>query len=301
MSTCRVLAPEPGPETLKERRWGGHRLARLRGRADLAGRPIGESWEFSTLPGSQSRTAGADLRASLGRPLPFLAKLIETRLPLSVQVHPDDDPVTGRPGKEEAWVVLEADPGAHVLVGLRPGIDRARLEALTRAADADPARGPELLAALVEIPVVPGTCVLLRAGTVHAIGGGILLAEIQQPTDCTHRLFDHGSGRELHVDQALATTVVDAAAQVWRPGEPVRELGGKHVRLSACPAGRHAFDASGVDRLVVAVAGGARLVGDAPSTLTAGDLRLCTGGPFELDVEAGGLAVVAWVDPQRTA
>ncbi|MEM6996038.1 MAG: hypothetical protein AAF721_36360, partial [Myxococcota bacterium] len=104
-----LIRPEPGPTTLKVTRWAGTRLAALRGAEDVAG-AIGESWEFSTLPGSVSRACGEPLDTLLGAPLPWLAKLIDTAAPLSIQVHPTDDVVSGAPGKEEAWIILEAEP-----------------------------------------------------------------------------------------------------------------------------------------------------------------------------------------------
>lgn len=287
-----MLRPQAGPHTLKGRRWGGERLARLRGAAghDAApdADPIGESWEFSTLPGSESRADDRPLSEVLGHSLPFLAKLIDTRSALSIQVHPDDDPAAGTPGKEEAWIILDADEGAHVLAGTREGIDHATLEARTRAAVADPDRGPELIDSLDKIDLHRGTIVLVPARTVHAIGGGVLLAEIQQPSDCTYRLFDYGSGRDIHPDQALAAASVEARPVVWRDGEAPATLAGKHLDLRPCPAGTHEFDATADEHLVVVVHGTAT-VGE--ETLAPGDLCLCADGPFTLQVDRG-LAVV---------
>lgn len=292
----RILRAEPGPATLKETRWGGERLARLRGGPGDLGRAIGESWEFSTLAGSESRALGQPLSAVLGRPLPFLAKLIDTRRALSIQVHPDDDPATGTAGKEEAWIVLDADAGAHVLAGTREGVSADDLARLARAAvaDPDPARepAPALERALARVEVAAGTVILVPAGTVHAIGGGILLAEIQQPSDCTYRLFDYGSGRELHVDAALGAARVGARPRVWRPGDAAQPLRGRHLDLVPCAAGHHTFDAAEVDALVVAVAGTSELIGAERHVLAPGDLRLCAGGAVDLVVGAHGLCVI---------
>jgi mannose-6-phosphate isomerase len=202
--TSPFLLAESGPATLKPTRWGGTRLATLRGgaaRHDAHGLAIGESWEFSTLPGQESRAGGLPLGELLDSPLPFLAKLIDTALPLSVQVHPGDD--ADRPGKEEAWIVLAADPGACVWVGLAAGCEPAEFYRAVTA-------GAPLLDLLQAIPVVPGSVILVPARTVHAIGGGILLAEIQQPRDCTYRFHDHGSERPIQPEQALATVDLDA-------------------------------------------------------------------------------------------
>ena len=183
-------------------------VAALRDHPDPHAR-IGESWEFSTLPGSESRVGDRPLAAALGRPLPFLAKLIDTALPLSVQVHPGDDPTTGAPGKEEAWVVLAADPDARVWAGLAPTCSPAEFRRAVAA-------GEPLLHLLRTIPVVAGSVLLIPARTVHAIGGGILLAEIQQPSDCTFRFHDHGSERPIQPREALAAVDLDQQAFVPR-------------------------------------------------------------------------------------
>lgn len=287
--TSRVLAAQAGPNTLKERRWGGHRLAKLRGGSELVGVTIGESWEFSTLPGSESYADGRALTDVLGRPLGFLAKLIDTSTALSIQVHPDDDPEQGVVGKEEAWVVLDADENAHVLAGVRSGIDEAELEQRTRAAVADPSRGDALADALDRIAVRAGTVILVPARTVHAIGGGILLAEIQQPADCTYRLFDYGSGREIHPDQALASLSVDARPTVWKPGDAPTTLSGKRLDLQIVDRELD-VDASRVDHLVVPVSGTTQVQGNETEDLAPGQLRLCAGGEFRLSTD--GLAVV---------
>ncbi len=295
MSVPQVLAPEPGPETLKERRWGGHRLAAVRGGPELAGQPIGESWEFSTLAGSESRALGRGLAEVLGGPLPFLAKLLDTALPLSIQVHPDDEPSRGITGKEEAWIVLDAEPEARVLAGLADGIDRAHFEAASRAAVADPDRGDALIDCLRPVPAEPGMVILVPARTPHAIGPGILLAEIQQPIDCTYRIFDYGSGRELHTDLALATVVPEAQPRTWRPGEPPTSLEGKHLHLQPLPPGTHALEAR-QPHLVVTVRGPVRLhAGPLSVELEPHDLRLITRDEYRLEVGDGGLAVAGWI------
>ncbi len=288
-----ILAPEPGPGTLKDVRWGGSRLARLRG-AD-PGRTIGESWEFSTLPGSESRARGETLGALLGRPLPFLAKLIDTALPLSVQVHPADDPRSGRVGKEEAWVVLDADPGSRVLCGLADGVDAATLARRVRAALApgDEAAAGALLGSLRQVPVRRGSVVLVPAGTLHAIGDGVLLAEIQQPADCTYRLYDHGSGRELHVDQALAAVDPASRPRVWQPGEPPARLRGSHLELCILGPGNHTLAAGASERLLIPVEGPVTIrCGAREAQVGPAELRLCLGDPLEIGVAPGGLAVV---------
>ncbi len=133
-------------------------------------------------------------------------KFLDARDWLSVQVHPDDESVRtlwpGEGGKTEAWFVLDAAPTGKVYAGLNPGVDEARLRAaLHEGAAAD---------CLHSFLPRPGDCMFLPAGTVHAVGGGVLMAEVQQTSDATFRLFDwdrrdaQGRSRTLHIEEALA-------------------------------------------------------------------------------------------------
>lgn len=288
-----LLAPSPGPGTLKTRRWGGTRLARLHSAPASIERPIGESWEFSTLPGSESRCAGMALSEVLQRQLPFLAKLIDTALPLSIQVHPDDDAPRGVLGKEEAWVILDAEPTSELLVGLRPNVSGGEIEAAIRTAATDP-NGHLLLQSLMHrIPARRGTVVIIPAGMIHSIGAGILLAEIQQPTDCTFRLHDYGSGRELQVQDGLAALVPSAQPLLRLPGETPAQLRGKHLTLDIFGPGTHRCTRA-ADQLLVALetACSVRVDGELHS-IPPNSLRLVLGGhEIIADVPAGGTIVV---------
>lgn len=291
-----LVRPEPGPGTLKITRWGGRRLAALRGGPELRDQPVGESWEFSTLAGSESCAGGRPLRELLGGPLPFLAKLIDTALPLSIQVHPGDRPDPAAPhitlpGKEEAWVVLAADPGARLQVGLRPGLTPGQLAAAARA-------GAPLLTCLQDHLAEPGLVVLVPAGTVHAIGGGLLLAEIQQPADCTYRLYDYDSGRPLHLEQALAAADLRASPRLWRPRDAPTRLRGEHVELDIFTAGAHRLAPNDAPALLIGASGHTHVrLGDERDLLAPGDLLLARAGALALDVPAGGLVVVGRVHP----
>ncbi len=285
--TSFFLSAEPGPATLKPTRWGGTRLAAMRG-ASAQDLPIGESWEFSTLPGHESRAAGRPLAEVLGAPLPFLAKLIDTALPLSVQVHPGDD--DAGPGKEEAWIVLAADPGACVWAGLAADREPAEFHRAVAA-------GTPLLDLLQAIPVVPGSVILVPARTVHAIGGGILLAEIQQPRDCTYRFHDHGSGRPLQPEQALATVDLESQPQLWRPGQPLgqqpRVLRGAHLELEVLGAGAHRRNNPASPTLLIPVHGRVdACTRDERRTLEPGALTLALHGPWWLELAPGALCVL---------
>ncbi len=132
------------------------------------------------------------------RPLPLLVKFIFTTERLSVQVHPDDAYAAAHersPGKTEMWHVLRAEPGATIAAGFRETISRER----TREA----ALSGEIENILAWLPVAAGDTILVPAGTVHAIGAGLAVCEIQQNSDVTYRLYDYGRPRELHLDRAL--------------------------------------------------------------------------------------------------
>src|SRR5215472_16115146 len=167
--------PEPVRLTpsLRERVWGRTSLAPWFPDAE---RPMGEAWYLSECD------------------LLLLVKLIFTSERLSVQVHPDDGE-DGPRGKTEMWHILDAEPGATIALGFREPITRERLWELTRTGEVEEF--------LNWFPVKPGETYFTPAHTVHAIGAGIVLCEIQQNTDVTYRLWDYGRPRERHVDQAL--------------------------------------------------------------------------------------------------
>lgn len=209
--------------------WGGRRLETLLGKHIPADQPCAESWEVVDRGPDQSVVlygplAGTSLHellrsdgpALLGRHapqarFPLLVKFLDAQQPLSLQVHPDDlrAAMLEPPdlGKTEAWVVLAAEPGSHLYAGLRRGFDRAALERELH-------RGTCQLC-IERLEPRPGDCIFLPAGVVHALGPGLLVAEIQQSSDTTYRLFDwdrlgpDGRPRELHVDQALAAIDYD--------------------------------------------------------------------------------------------
>ncbi len=208
--------------SLHETIWGGQNLARYAGKALPPGAKVGESWETEIgnqiiNPPYAGRSLG-DLVAELGELLlgsqtlaifgprfPLLAKFIDAQDKLSVQVHPSDEYAQqhegGKLGKTEAWYILHADPGAAIIHGLRRAVTRGEV----RRAIAE-----VTLESLVhEQPVQAGDVIFVPAGTVHAIGAGILLYELQEYSDVTYRLYDYGrlgadgKPRELHVDKAL--------------------------------------------------------------------------------------------------
>jgi mannose-6-phosphate isomerase len=157
---------------------------------DGSGDPVGELW-FQRADREPSGCA-------------LLLKLLFTSEPLSIQVHPNDEFARsiGLPnGKTEAWYILSAAPGARVALGLKQKLSPQALRASIRDGS---------IAGLAQWrPVVTGDVIFVPAGTIHAIGAGIVLAEIQQRSDTTFRLFDYGRNRELHEDSAVAAS--DAA------------------------------------------------------------------------------------------
>lgn len=252
--------PRPCPFRLRpilfEKVWGGRRLERF-GRALPPGARIGESWELADLPatspsgagGGSARTliadgplAGRSLReaiAAWGRALlgdadptpagdfPLLIKLLDARENLSVQVHPSPAYARAHPDaaiKTECWCVLAAEPGSRIYRGVRAGVTREAFAA--RVADGS------VVAALGAVPAVPGECHVLPSGTVHALGAGVLVAEVQTPGDTTFRLYDWGrTGRAMHVAEAMASLDLAPAPGPTR----FKDRPGAVVRLAETP------------------------------------------------------------------
>ncbi len=203
--------------------WGGRRLETALGKPLGSGNHWAESWEICDHGSDQSvvefgplaGTPLAQLTARYGAELlgrhnpqprfPLLVKFLDANELLSVQVHPDDARAAKLTppdlGKTEVWVVLESEPDSVVYAGLKPGVDRTMLaEAILQGRCHDCLHG---------FHPVPGDCIFLPAGTVHTFGKGVLVAEIQQASDVTHRLFDwnrvgpDGHPRPLHVELGL--------------------------------------------------------------------------------------------------
>jgi mannose-6-phosphate isomerase len=213
---------------LKPKVWGGRRLETLLGKALPPDAKFGESWEVADLETDQSivslgpakgktlnelvREWGTALTG--GAPLcdgrfPLLIKFLDVEQPLSLQVHPDFE-TAGRIGdlaraKNEAWYVMDAPPDGYLHRGFRAGIARGDVEAAL-------AQG-RLEETLMRLPARKGRCFYIPGGTVHGIGPGLMLAEVQTPSDTTFRLFDWnrpdpatGRPRDLHIEAALSCT-----------------------------------------------------------------------------------------------
>lgn len=201
--------------------WGGRRLESVLNKPLPPGEDYAESWEVVDHGADQSRVANGPLRGETlhalierfgeallgcsGRQFPLLFKFLDAHRDLSLQVHPDDQAAARLDppdlGKTEAWVVLHADPGSVIYAGLRRDVDRAALEAALKAGRA--------VECMHTISPKPGDCVMVPAGAPHALGAGLVIAEIQQSSDTTYRLFDwnrvgaDGKPRPLHIEAGL--------------------------------------------------------------------------------------------------
>ena len=208
----------------KEKPWGGKKLKSILHK-NIPSEHTGESWEISALPGDVSMVAegyfkgkslpdllkkygdklvGKKVYQTYGNNFPLLIKYIDASEDLSVQVHPDDKmakKIHQASGKNELWHILQADPGAVLYIGLRPNTQREDYLSNLQTGNWEKL--------LNKIPVQAGDTFYIPAGTVHSIGKGVLLAEVQQTSDLTYRIYDwnrnglNGKPRELHTDLAL--------------------------------------------------------------------------------------------------
>jgi mannose-6-phosphate isomerase len=203
-----------------ERPWGVRDLRPVYTR--VVNEPIGESWltweDNRVANGPLAGQSIGDLAKKYRRDLVGQVACYEDRFPLlikflfpgdklSVQVHPDDDGARkhGQPcGKTECWYVLRAEPGAQVALGLKPGVT---LDEFRKSIEET--RAEELLN---WVDVLAGDMIYVAAGTVHTIGGGMVLVETQQTSDITYRLYDYGRPRELHIEKGLEAVKLDTNA-----------------------------------------------------------------------------------------
>ncbi|MCU0915797.1 MAG: class I mannose-6-phosphate isomerase [Planctomycetes bacterium] len=222
------MYPLKSVPVFKERIWGGRKLQEVFGKDLPPGEKIGESWEIADLPEGQSTIGNGAL---CGQPLgavvrrypgdiagtrdfpprfPLLVKFLDAQDVLSVQVHPDPQTCRrmgrGDP-KTECWYIIRAEPGAVIYKGLRQGVTKERFaQAIADGTTAD---------LLAMVPVQPGECHFIPAGTAHSLGAGLLIAEVQTPSDTTYRVFDWnrvddtGHPRSLHIAEALESIHFD--------------------------------------------------------------------------------------------
>jgi mannose-6-phosphate isomerase len=237
----------------KERIWGARALERFG--FDLPEGNIGEAWMIGEHPNGTTSVVGGPLNgvaldelrtrygtqwfgtrgisAKTGR-FPLLIKLLDCSDDLSVQVHPHDDDehlAAGELGKTEMWYVLDARPGAKIIYGLQEGVDRDAMAAAIAE--------NRVLDCLNEVHVQAGDTFYIPAGTVHALGAGVLVAEIQQNSDTTYRLYDYGRlgldgrPRDLHIEDSLRVIAYNGAGASYGKSD----VAGDHqwLRLAASP------------------------------------------------------------------
>jgi mannose-6-phosphate isomerase len=214
----------------KERIWGGRLLREVFGRETPKGKRIGESWELADLPQDKSKIINGELlgetleaairkepeqitgKKDFALPFPLLIKFLDCGDVLSVQVHPDE-PTCKRMGKgdfkTECWYIIRAQAGAVIYKGLKEGVTREKFERAIKEGTVE--------RMLNKVEVKAGECHYLPAGTLHAIGAGLLIAEIQTPSDTTYRVFDwnrvdeKGKPRPLHIEEALESIHFDSS------------------------------------------------------------------------------------------
>lgn len=209
---------------LKERIWGGEKLKTVLNKP-IESVTTGESWELSTVEGDVSVVTNGELQGrslmdlidempneilgtsvykKFGKQFPLLFKYLDAREDLSIQVHPNDALAKERHnsfGKTEMWYIMQADKDARIIVGFK---EKSNADAYVANLE-----NKSLLSILDAVEVKPGDVFFLETGTVHAIGAGLVVAEIQQTSDITYRIYDfdrvdaQGNGRELHIDLAL--------------------------------------------------------------------------------------------------
>lgn len=239
----------------KDYLWGGTKL-RTEYHQQSAAQKLAESWMLSCHPDGLSVISGGtfdgmtlkDLIAQEGRGIlgtncdrfeqfPVLVKLIDAQGRLSIQVHPNNEYALeheGEYGKTEMWYILENEPGAYLYYGFQKEISKEEF--------AERIRSQTLTEVLNRVEVHPGDVFFIEAGTLHAIGAGILLAEIQQNSNTTYRVYDYGrvgadgKPRALHVDKALDVTELKRPVRPTEPqGKPVRDGDCVKTLLASCP------------------------------------------------------------------
>ncbi|AOS45058.1 putative mannose-6-phosphate isomerase GmuF [Lacunisphaera limnophila] len=277
----------------QERVWGGRGLESFLGRKLPGTTPIGESWELVDRPEAQSigvegpwagktlrelmATRGAELMGPdwpADRPFPILVKWLDCRERLSLQVHPPARiaPQLGGEPKTENWYVAQAEPGAAVLAGLKPGVDATAFRAALQDNTAE--------SLVHRLPTVAGDSLLIHSGVMHAIDGGNMILEIQQNSDTTYRVYDwgrmglDGKPRAMHVEQSMASLEANTA-----PAPALVRSAAQTVVLAECrefritrhrlAAGASLSFKAGEQARILSVVGGQLTIGD--SVLTLGD------------------------------
>jgi len=282
----------------KPKIWGGRNLERLFARHLPEGEQIGESWELADLSEgvsvvAEGPAAGASLTEITSRwgdkllgpakPMPdgrfpLLVKLLDANDRLSLQVHPDAEAVRriGPPAalKTECWYIVESRGGA-IFKGIEPGISPERFREAIESDTVDQV--------VRRIDVAEGDFHYLPAGTVHAIGGGLVIAEVQTPSDTTYRVTDWGRGRQIHVDRSMQCIRFDLTdSQPGADGDTLLATEYFTVARRSVPAGEEHPFAEGLCTAVMTLSGGGALAGRADRgkaiSIVAGETLLVPAG-----------------------
>lgn len=236
----------------KDYLWGGVKLREVYGKK-CPFEKVAESWELSTHPAGQSAICGGEFHGmELGeyfrrnpqvlgadcqafQNFPVLIKFIDAKQALSIQVHPSDEYALeneGEFGKTEMWYVMDCEPGAFLYFGVNRELTQEEFR--RRIGD------NTVEEVLNRVDVHPGDVFFIESGTIHAIGAGILICEIQQNSNCTYRVYDYGrlgadgKPRELHVEKALAVSKLSPSGAAGEREAPELLEGGERQRLAAC-------------------------------------------------------------------
>jgi mannose-6-phosphate isomerase len=265
----------------KQRIWGGRKLGEYFGKDLPAGEKIGESWELADLPEDKSQIvngglAGMNIHEAMVRypeeitgnanfkgEFPLLIKILDAEDVLSVQVHPDEETCkrTGRGNpKTECWYIIKAKPGAVIYKGLKEGVTKEQFACAIEAGTT-----AELLN---KIEVEAGECHFLPSGTAHAIGTGLLIAEIQLPSDTTYRVFDwnrvdeNGKGRQLHIEDALESILFDQNPDDLKVATIGRLVDSEYFIIDKCGQvkGQERLEKSGQMKIVMIMDGAGEFI-----------------------------------------
>lgn len=242
----------------KPKMWGGRRLETLLGKKLPPGVPIGESWELADLEDNQTIVGRGPARGkTLGQLVndwgaelvggatlvderfPLLIKFLDAKQSLSIQVHPNEAMVReqgGRVGiKNEAWYILDAHDDGHIYRGVQDGVDARCLQ--------DAIENQRIETVLRRIKVKKGHCYYLPSGTIHALGAGVMVAEVQTPSDTTYRVFDWNrcdpttnKPRDLHLEQALRCISYDTGLIEEERKQHIASVWTSVTRLVHCPS-----------------------------------------------------------------
>ena len=216
--------------------WGGTNLNKKYGKKDFE--DIAEAWELSGYVGKESRADGGKydgktineiisaegkeilgLKANGGEKLPILIKLIDAAAPLSIQVHPSDEnaaALNADGGKTEMWIICEAEKDAFLYYGVKEKLSGEKFR--------DAILDGTITDYLNKVPVKTGDTFFIKAGTIHAIGAGITICEIQQTSDTTYRLYDYkrkdanGNERELHIEKGIIASNLNVQTEFYEQG-----------------------------------------------------------------------------------